>query len=147
MTAIGTSDELLAGESAMRGADLSCRLESLPWPCSSVTVLSLFGEIDTCTQSTAETALDAALDHAPGPAVIDLSGLTFCSACGFGLLGAPTGTVAGHSYVLAGMTPHLQRAAAVLWRREHPTCYPHTAAAVTALRAARVSPSSGAEAA
>ena len=116
---------------------LSCRLESLastgPRP---VTVLWVVGEIDRFTQSAAETALDVVLQHAPGAVVVDLAGLTFCSVNGLRLLGGPTATTGGHAYVLAGLSPHLQRATALLWDPGLPVRYPHTAAAVTALRAA-----------
>ena len=134
MTAIDTvSDQDLDEQPTAGGTRLSCRLELLRCPGRPVTVLSLFGEIDICTRSTAETAVAAALDHAPGPVVVDLSGLTFCSARGVGVFAAWNSTVDGHDYVLAGIPPHLQRITTLLWTARHPDCYPHTAAAVTAV--------------
>ncbi|MDN5919077.1 MAG: STAS domain-containing protein [Pseudonocardia sp.] len=121
---------------APAGTQLSCQTETLSSPGPPVTVLSLAGEIDTSTAPTAATVLRAALGQAPGPLVVDLARLTFCSAAGLGLLGEPTATAAGHAYVLAGMSTHLIRVAGVSWPVGHPDHYPHAAAAVIALRAA-----------
>ena len=136
MAAIDTSTRRFLGDPTRRAAQqLSCRLESLPHPPGPpLTVLCMVGELDSCTQLLAENALGAAVDLAPGPLVVDLAGLRFCSAYGLALLATPTGTTGGHAYVLAGLTPSLRRVTGLLWPADRPVRYPRAAAAVAALR-------------
>lgn len=112
---------------------LSCRLQPLPSPHASVTVLALTGELDISTEAHVATALHAALDQVSGPLVVDVAGLGFCSAGGLGLLVSPTGTAAGHPYVLAGLSRYLDRIVGVLWPEGMAARYPCTADAVAAL--------------
>jgi hypothetical protein len=101
---------------------LRCRVELLPVSGSRVTVLFLAGELDISTHAYAATVLGDAL-----------TGLTFCSVSGLGLLGRPTATDAGHRYALAGLSAHLSRAAAVVWPTDTPARYPGTEVAIEAL--------------
>lgn len=117
-----------------RGHLLSCHLQCVPSPDAPITVLSLVGELDTSTRSHAAISLHAALNRAPGPLIVDLAALTFCSAGGMGLLGDPTSTPGGHPYILAGLSPHLRRVSSVLWPVVPPLLHPTTRDAVADLR-------------
>lgn len=109
-------------------------------PTAPIRVLVLAGEIDLMSYPSLEVAMDALLYGAPDGAtahlVVDLAGVTFCSARGHSLLeaGARRARRAGVGYTLAGLSPHLRRIVA-LWAGEHVVRFGDVAAAVTAIRA------------
>lgn len=86
------------------GTRLTCSLDVLHGAGVPVTVLVLAGELDISTQGLAATALGDALERAPGPLVVDLGALTFCSASGLGLFGRPAASGGGPAYVVAGLS-------------------------------------------
>lgn len=115
----------------------SCTSESLSSPAGEISVLRVYGEVDMLTVPQLVAALDYHLGRRPAHLVVDLAGLTFCSARGMGLFVHAGATAAdcGIGYAISGVLPQLDRLWHALWPGELPACYPSTAAAVAALRA------------
>ena len=105
-------------------------------PVGSIAVLHLAGDIDMLTLPLVRAALFTALDTRPGDLVVDLSEVRFCGVRGFVLLAAMAATTArcGIGYAVAGVGPHLDRAATQAWFGQRLRRHPNTAAAVTATR-------------
>ena len=105
-------------------------------PVGSIAVLHLAGDIDMLTLPLVRAALITALDTRPADLVVDLSEVRFCGVRGFGLLAAMAATTArcGIGYAVAGVGPHLDRAATRAWFGQRLCRHPTTAAAVTATR-------------
>jgi anti-sigma B factor antagonist len=105
-------------------------------PVGSIAVLHLAGDIDMLALPLVRAALFTALDTRPGDLVVDLSEVRFCGVRGFALLAAMARTTAscGIGYAVAGMGPHLDRAATQAWSGQRLRRHPTTAAAVTATR-------------
>jgi anti-anti-sigma regulatory factor len=94
------------------------------------------GDIDMLTLPLVCAALTTALNTRPADLVVDLSEVRFCGVRGFVLLAAMARTTAtcGIGYAVAGIGPHLDRAATQAWSGQRLHRHPHTAAAVTATR-------------
>jgi anti-sigma B factor antagonist len=105
-------------------------------PAGRIAVLHMAGDIDMLTLPFVGAALITALDTRPADLVIDLSEVRFCGVRGFALLAAMARTTAtcGIGYAVAGMGPHLDRAATQTWSDQRLPRHPSTAAAVTATR-------------
>ncbi len=105
-------------------------------PAGSIAVLHLAGDIDMLTLPLVCAALITALDARPADLVVDLSEVRFCGVRGFVLLAAmaPTTASCGIGYAVAGVGPHLDRAATQAWSGQRLHRHPTTAAAVTATR-------------
>ncbi len=118
----------------------SCTAESLSSLAGSVTLLRVGGEVDLFSLPVLESALDAALDQRPVDLVVDLAGLTFCSARGVSLLlhTAHTATEAGVGYAVSAVPPLIERLWTEFWPGELPKLHPSAAVAVTAIRSRRV---------
>jgi anti-sigma B factor antagonist len=103
-------------------------------PAGSIAVLHMAGDIDMLTLPLVRAALITALDTRPADLVVDLSEVRFCGVRGFGLLAAMAATTArcGIGYAVAGVGPHLDRAATQAWFGQRLRRHPTTAAAVTA---------------
>jgi anti-anti-sigma factor len=99
-------------------------------------VLHMAGDIDMLTLPLVCAALTTALNTQPADLVVDLSQVRFCGVRGFVLLAAMARTTAtrGIGYAVAGMGPHLDRAATQAWSGHRLHRHPNTAAAVTATR-------------
>ncbi len=112
--------------------------EALPAPAGEIIVLRLGGEVDLLTVPELAAALDGSLDQRPAHLVVDLARLQFCSARGMGLLVRADVTAAERriGYAISAIPRRLHRIWNQLWQAEMPPCYPSTAAAVTAIRAA-----------
>jgi anti-anti-sigma regulatory factor len=91
---------------------------------------------DMLTLPLVRAALFTALDTRPGDLVVDLSEVRFCGVRGFVVLAAMAATTArcGIGYAVAGVGPHLDRAATQAWFGQRLCRHPNTAAAVTATR-------------
>ena len=105
-------------------------------PIGSIAVLHMVGDIDMLTLPLVCAALITALDTRPADLVVDLSEVRFCGVRGFVLLAAMARTTAtcGIGYAVAGVGPHLDRAATQAWSGQRLHRHPTTAAAVTATR-------------
>jgi anti-anti-sigma factor len=105
-------------------------------PAGSIAVLHMAGDIDMLTLPLVCAALITALNTRPADLVVDLSEVHFCGVRGFGLLAAMarTTTTCGIGYAVAGMGPHLDRAATQAWSDQRLRRHANTAAAVTATR-------------
>jgi anti-sigma B factor antagonist len=105
-------------------------------PVGSIAVLHVAGDIDLLTLPLVCAALITALNTRPADLVVDLSEVRFCGVRGFVLLAAMARTTAtcGIGYAVAGIGPHLDRAATQAWSGQRPKRHPTTAAAVTATR-------------
>jgi anti-sigma B factor antagonist len=103
-------------------------------PAGSIAVLHMAGDIDMLTLPLVCAALTTALDTRPADLVVDLSQVRFCGVRGFALLAAMARTTAscGIGYAMAGIGPHLDRAATQAWSGQRLHRHPTTAAAVTA---------------
>ena len=99
-------------------------------------MLHTAGDIDMLTLPLVRAALFSALDTRPGDLVVDLSEVRFCGVRGFVVLAAMAATTArcGIGYAVAGVGPHLDRAATRAWFGQRLCRHPTTAAAVTATR-------------
>jgi anti-anti-sigma factor len=82
-------------------------------PVGSIAVLHMAGDIDMLKLPLVCAALATALDTRPANLVVDLSQVRFCGVRGFVLLAAMARTTAscGIGYAVAGVGPHLDRAA------------------------------------
>ena len=95
--------------------EFSCDTESHPGPGGRMVTIRVVGEIDLLTYPRLQLVLDAALfgtvDQPTGHLVIDLSGVTFCSARGLALLAdtAQAAAAAAIDYHLAGCPPQVIR--------------------------------------
>lgn len=95
--------------------EFSCDTESHPGRGGRTVTIRVVGEIDLLTYPTLQLVLDAALfgtvDQPTGHLVIDLSGVTFCSARGLALLAhtAQTAAAAAIRYHLTGCPPPVIR--------------------------------------
>lgn len=143
MPVLQPSDD--APEELFRGGDrepapatCSYTTESLLSPTGEILVLRVGGEIDSLTVPELAAAVDGSLDQHPAHFIIDLARLQFCSARGTGLLVRADVTAAerGIGYAISAVPRRLHRIWNQLWQAEIPPCYPSTAAAVTAIRAA-----------
>jgi anti-anti-sigma factor len=105
-------------------------------PVGNIAVLHMAGDIDMLTLPLVCAALITALGTRPTDLVVDLSEVRFCGVRGFGLLAAMARTTAtcGIGYAVAGVGPHLDRAATQAWFGQRLRRHPHTAAAVTTAR-------------
>jgi anti-anti-sigma factor len=105
-------------------------------PVGSIAVLHMAGDIDLLTLPLVCAALITALNTRPADLVVDLSEVRFCGVRGFVLLAAMARTTAtcGIGYAVAGIGPHLDRAATQAWSGQRLHRHPNTAAAVTATR-------------
>jgi anti-sigma B factor antagonist len=105
-------------------------------PAGTIAVLHLAGDIDMLTIPLLCAALITALDIRPADLVVDLSEIHFCGVRGFVLLAAMARTTAtcGIGYAVAGMGPHLDRAATQAWSGQRLRRHPDSAAAITATR-------------
>ncbi|HVE97183.1 MAG TPA: STAS domain-containing protein [Pseudonocardiaceae bacterium] len=117
---------------------LSCNTQSLPCSAGEIIVLRVEGEVDLCTLSILQAALDYGLDQQPAHLVVDLARMTFCSARGLDLLTRTGRTTAGKAtgYAVSGVPPQIDRVWTLVWDGDLPVRYHSTAAAVTAIRAA-----------
>ena len=99
-------------------------------------MLHMAGDIDMLTLPLVCAALITALNTRPADLVVDLSEVRFCGVRGFVLLAAMARTTAtcGIGYAVAGIGPHLDRAATQAWSGQRLHRHPTTAAAVTATR-------------
>jgi len=105
-------------------------------PVGSIAVLHLAGDIDMLTLPLVRAALITALDTRPADLVVDLSEVRFCGVRGFVVLAAMAAmtTRCGIGYAVAGVGPHLDRAATQAWFGQRLCRHPNTAAAITATR-------------
>jgi anti-anti-sigma factor len=153
-----TTSESVSGHS--NGSVLSWTTESLSGVDlvgGQIVVLRVFGEIDLLSYPLLHTALDAALfgavDQPTSHLVVDLAGVTFCSARGFTLLADTARAAAACTvdYALSGGDVHLERYRRILdavdITDQHPTerrravpRYVSAASAVIAIRATGSSP-------
>jgi anti-anti-sigma factor len=84
-----------------------CRLESSLCVAGEIIVLRVEGELDLCTLPILQAALGECLDQHPAHLLVDLAGMTFCSAQGLGLLiqtGCTTADKAT-SFAVSGVLP------------------------------------------
>jgi hypothetical protein len=80
--AVPTVDRALDSAAAL----CSCTSTSLSSPAGEVIVLRVAGEVDLSTVSVLQAALADSVARGPCHLVVDLAGLTFCSARGLTLL-------------------------------------------------------------
>lgn len=132
----GARGDLPAG--AMR---CTCSTTAIPAPHGQVIVLRVAGEVDLCTVDHLRTALGSVLEQRPARLIVDLAGLTFCSARGLAVLGEGGETARGYGvgYAVAGASPYLSWVWLMGWTdAERPIGFPTTADAVLAAMAPQV---------
>lgn len=120
------------------GSVLSCAIESVQCTAGEIIVLRVSGEVDLCTISILQAALDASLDQRPAYVVVDLAQMTFCSMRGLDLY-TQTGRIAAATatgYAVTGVLPQIHRVWTLCWGGDCPVRYRSTAAAVLGIQAA-----------
>lgn len=112
-----------------------CTVTALPSPVGDIVVLHVAGEIDLTTVAMMRTALDSALSVRQDTLVVDLSGLTFCSARGLDVLIETATVTAGRGihYAISGASTQARRIWALLSPTDQPPDhYPTARVAVIA---------------
>lgn len=117
--------------------DIGCRcsLTALPSPAGNIVVLRVTGEVDLATVGLVQTALNSALSVRQDTLVVDLTGVTFCSARGLDVLIEAVAIAAdlGICYVISGASAQAQRIWTLLWPADRlPDRYPTARLAVLA---------------
>lgn len=110
-------------------------MTALPSPVGNIVVLRVAGEIDLTTIALMQSALNGAVSVRQDTLVVDLSGVTFCSARGLEVLIEAAALAAGHGirYAISGASAQVQRTWSMLWPADHlPVHYPTARIAVLA---------------
>lgn len=123
-----------------RAPEFRCVVDAVPLDPqgrTTIVILRMAGEIDLLTQHAVEGALRSGLHAGGRHLLVDLSAVTFCGARGLATLADTASTAAGRrlGYAVSGLSPHLDRTAAMLWSPDGPTRYRSLAVAVTTIRA------------
>ena len=129
--AVPTVDRALDSAAAL----CSCTSTSLPSSAGEVIVLRVAGEVDLSTVPVLQAALADSVARGPCHLVVDLAGLTFCSARGLTLLVGAGRTAGGQGtgYAVTGASGLVIRLWMLLWPAgELPIRYPTAAAGVIA---------------
>ena len=116
-------------------AECSYTAMSIAAPAGEVLVVRVTGEIDLLTVADLRGALTSSLARGPCHLLVDLAGVTFCSAAALGLLVQAGRAAAGQGtgYGVTGASAQVDRAWTVLWPAgELPNRYPTAAAGVNA---------------
>lgn len=112
-----------------------CSTES--WLCATgeVIVLRVEGELDLCSLPILQAALDEGLGQHPSHLLVDLAGMTFCSAQGLDLLIQTGCTIADKatSFAVSGVPSRIDRIWTLAWDGDLPIRHRSTAAAMIAI--------------
>lgn len=113
-----------------------CTTESLLCAAGEIIVLRVEGEIDLCTLPILQAALGESLAHHPACLLVDLAGMTFCSAWGLGLLIQTGYTTADKatSFAVRRVSPQIDRVWTLVGDGDLPIRYRSTEAAMTAVQ-------------
>lgn len=117
--------------------DWACTTDSLFTPAGEIIVLHVGGEVDLVTLPVLEAALNANLDQEPDHLLLDLAGVTYCSARGMALLVTTADYAAnqGVGYVVSGVPAWLDRIWQIFFTDGPPARYRSAIVAVTAIQA------------
>lgn len=113
----------------------SCTPTTVPSPAGEMLVLRAAGEIDTFTSDVLQTALARIVEQRPIHVVLDLAGLTFCSARGMSMIVGSATIFRSHGigYGVSGVSAHIARILNAMWPADElPDCYPTAALGVLA---------------
>lgn len=111
-----------------------CSTES--WLCAAgeIIVLRVKGEVDLCSLPILQAALGECLEQHPAHLLVDLAGMTFCSAQGLDLIIQTGCTIADTtSFAVSGVPPRIDRVWTLVWDGDLPIRHRSTAAAMTAI--------------
>jgi anti-anti-sigma factor len=88
-----------------------CSTATLSSPAGDIVVLRVAGEVDLGSFAVLDAALDDVLDRHPDHLVVDLTGLTFCSARGLTAITQTVRAAAAHDirYSMSGASPLFAR--------------------------------------
>lgn len=112
--------ELINDPAAWRA--LSCTTRSLRCSAGEIIVLQVKGEVDLGTLPILRVALGDSLDHHPAHLIVDLAGMTFCSAGGLDLLTQTRHTTAdtATSYAVSNVPSQIDRIWTLIWDGDLP---------------------------
>ncbi len=129
-------------------SSLCCGRESVFCAAGEIIVLRVGGEVDLCTLPILQAALGAGLDRRPAHLLVDLAGVTFCSAQGLDLLIQIGRTAAEKavSFAVVGVPPQLYRVWTLLGDGDLSIRHPTIDSAMTAIHGRRLRLNSAASA-
>ena len=128
----------VVGDAGDRAGRCWWRVRALSGSSGEIVVLSVAGEVDLCSIGVLRAALDRAWSSRPAYVLVDVAGLSFCSARGMAELVAAGRPVAGTAtgYAVSGVSPVMQRCWSALWpAADLPVHFPSATAGLLSLGA------------